>query len=249
MREHVITSATFFQSALYVNSRDMTPDLCETLLLLSTGHLFGLYNPNQVADALGISKAKLYRDLKDVSLYQWKSLLVGIPSTIAIEAIRQTESKSAATRSRRCITISVDDTNDPRKDIDAEEFIDPNFGEVIGCDTLVVNRTLLVGNPERGHALIKANGDKINITARNRKHSDNFLSISVSDSDVSLELAEFTTGNRLLMTVNESSAVYSALETKDFEEFRRIITMGLFSDKAKFRIEDKNGEKVISTTD
>ena len=135
------------------------------------------------------------------------------------------------------------------KGADAEEFIDPNFGEVIGCDTLIVNGMLLVGNPERGHALIKANGDKINITARNRKHSDNFLSISVSDSDVSLELAEFTTGNRLLMAVNESSAVYSALETKDYEEFRRIITMGLYSDKAKFRIEDKNGEKVISTTD
>ena len=135
------------------------------------------------------------------------------------------------------------------KDVDAEEFIDPNFGEVIGCDTLVVSRAFLVGNPERGHVLIKANGDKINITARNRKHSDNFLSISVSDSDVSLELAEFATGNRLLMTVNGSSAVYSALETKDYEKFRRIITMGLYSDKAKFRIEDKNGEKVISTTD
>ena len=114
MREHVITSAAFFQSALYANSRDMTPALSETLLLLSTGHLFGLYNPNQVADALGVSKAKLYRDLKDVSLYQWKSLLVGITSSIAIEAIRESESKSASTRSRRCITISVDDTNDSR---------------------------------------------------------------------------------------------------------------------------------------
>ena len=92
----------------------MTPALCETLLLLSTGHLFGLYNPNQVADALGLSKAKLYRDLKDVSLYQWKSLLLSITSTIAIEEIRQSEVKSAATRSRRCITISVDDTNDSR---------------------------------------------------------------------------------------------------------------------------------------
>ena len=96
----VITA--FFQSALYANSRDMTPELSETLLLLSTGHLFGLYNP---ADALGVSKAKLYRDLKDVSLYQWKSLLVGITSSIAIEAIRESES-SASTRSRRCITIS-----------------------------------------------------------------------------------------------------------------------------------------------
>ena len=49
-----------------------------------------------------------------MSLYQWKSLLVGITSSIAIEAIRESESKSASTRSRRCITISVDDTNDSR---------------------------------------------------------------------------------------------------------------------------------------
>ena len=37
MQEHVITSAAFFQSALYANSRDMMPELSETLLLLSTG--------------------------------------------------------------------------------------------------------------------------------------------------------------------------------------------------------------------
>ena len=114
MREHIITSAAFFQSALYANYRDMTPELAETLLLLSTGHLFGLYNPNQVADALSISKNRLYRDLQDMSLYQWKSLLIGITSTLAIEAIRETQSKSASTQSRRCITISVDDTNDQR---------------------------------------------------------------------------------------------------------------------------------------
>ena len=35
MREHLITSAAFFQSALYASSRDMTPELAETLLLLS----------------------------------------------------------------------------------------------------------------------------------------------------------------------------------------------------------------------
>ena len=74
MREHIITSAAFFQSALYANSREMMPELSETLLLLSTGHLFGLYNPNQVADALGVSKNKRYRDLKEMSPYQWKSL-------------------------------------------------------------------------------------------------------------------------------------------------------------------------------
>lgn len=114
MREHLTTSMAFFQSALFANVRDMTPGLSETLLLLSMGHLFGLYNPNQVAEALGISKNKRYRDLKGMSLYQWKSVLVKLTSTIAIEEMRQTQLKSASTRSRRCITISVDDTNDPR---------------------------------------------------------------------------------------------------------------------------------------
>ena len=51
----------YFQILLFSNFRKMTTQLRETLLLLSTGHLFGLYNPNQVADALTIPKATLYR--------------------------------------------------------------------------------------------------------------------------------------------------------------------------------------------
>ena len=113
MRHHIIRTAAFFQSAFYANARKMTSELAETLLLLSTGHLFGLYNPNQVAEALSVWKNKRYRDLKALSLYQWKTLLVRLASTLAIEAIREAQVKSAATRSRRCITISVDDTNDP----------------------------------------------------------------------------------------------------------------------------------------
>ena len=58
-----------FQVLLYSCFRRLTSKLVETLLLLSTGHLFGLYNPNQVADVLAIPKAKLYRHLKDFSLY------------------------------------------------------------------------------------------------------------------------------------------------------------------------------------
>ena len=38
MQQHIITSAAFFQSALYANSQEMTPEVSETLLLLSTGH-------------------------------------------------------------------------------------------------------------------------------------------------------------------------------------------------------------------
>ena len=49
MREHLIRSAKFFQSVLYANFRDMTPELSETLLGLSTGHLFGLYNRDRKA--------------------------------------------------------------------------------------------------------------------------------------------------------------------------------------------------------
>ncbi|MCG9127377.1 transposase [Candidatus Poribacteria bacterium] len=60
---------------------------------------------------MSIPKANLYRHLKGFSVYQWKSLLVRIGCSIAIQEIRETESKSASTKSRRCITISVDDTN------------------------------------------------------------------------------------------------------------------------------------------
>lgn len=70
MQEHIIKSAKFFQSALYSVCRDMMPDLCEILLLLLTEHLFGLYNPHQIVDALELSKAKLYRAVKEVSFYR-----------------------------------------------------------------------------------------------------------------------------------------------------------------------------------
>ena len=40
--------------------------------------------------------------------------IIAYRGSIAIREIRDTESKSASTKSRRCITISVDDTNDPR---------------------------------------------------------------------------------------------------------------------------------------
>ena len=70
MQQHIIRPAAFFQSDLYANAWKMTLELSETLLLLSIGPLFGLYNPNQVAGALGISKNRGYQDLKAMSLYQ-----------------------------------------------------------------------------------------------------------------------------------------------------------------------------------
>ena len=83
-------------------------------MLLSLCHLFGLYNPNQVSDALFIPKASLYRHLNAVSLYQWQHLFVRIGCCVALQEIRDAELKSALTRSRKCPTISVDDTHNAR---------------------------------------------------------------------------------------------------------------------------------------
>ena len=44
MPQYVTKSVMFFQALLFSNFRKMTSPLQEVLLLLSTGHLFGLYN-------------------------------------------------------------------------------------------------------------------------------------------------------------------------------------------------------------
>ena len=63
MRDHLIKSTIFFQDLLSSYFQRMTQQVVETLLLLGIWHLFGLYNPNQVADALRLPKAGLYRRL------------------------------------------------------------------------------------------------------------------------------------------------------------------------------------------
>ena len=111
MHHQIIKSAKFFQHLLYSRFRGIKSKIVDTGLLLSICHLFGLYNPNQIADALPLPKAGLYRDLHAVSLYHWKCLNVRLGCASALELIKDTEAKSAATQSRRRITISVDDSN------------------------------------------------------------------------------------------------------------------------------------------
>lgn len=114
MRDHLITSTTFFQHLLCSYFQRITSQVVETLLVLSVCHLFGLYNPNQVADALKLPKARLYRRIGSLSLYHAKSLNLRLGCAMSLDFIKDAESKSASTQSRRCITISVDDTNLPR---------------------------------------------------------------------------------------------------------------------------------------
>ena len=115
MRHKIIKSTIFFQDLFSSYFRRMRQQIIETLLLLCVCHLFGLYNPNQVADALKLPKARLYRNLGNpLSLYHSKCLNLRLGCAMAIDFIKDTESKSASTQSRRCITVSVDDTNLPR---------------------------------------------------------------------------------------------------------------------------------------
>ena len=114
MRHKIIKSTIFFQDLFSSYFRRMRQQIIETLLLLCVCHLFGLYNPNQVADALKLPKARLYRNLSSLSLYHSKCLNLRLGCAMAIDFIKDTESKSASTQSRRCITVSVDDTNLPR---------------------------------------------------------------------------------------------------------------------------------------
>ena len=82
----------------------------EVIMMLVAGNLMGFYNPNQLADYLGLNKTELYRRIKDWSVYQWKRMLMIVGCEYALSAIRDSLSKSDATKSRRRITLSVDDT-------------------------------------------------------------------------------------------------------------------------------------------
>ena len=80
------------------------------LTRLIVGHLFGLYNLNQLSHALEIPKSGLYHHLSQWSLSQWKRLLLEIGCHPAYNRIEKIESMSLATQSRHRMTLAVDDT-------------------------------------------------------------------------------------------------------------------------------------------
>jgi len=82
----------------------------EVLLALALAHLFGFYNPKQLADFLDIPPQQLYKHLKDWSLYYLKSMLVRFMITQAVEHLKPVLQKSAATQSRAGVTLSVDNS-------------------------------------------------------------------------------------------------------------------------------------------
>ena len=82
----------------------------ETLMVLAVAHLFGFYNPKQLADFLEVPHQQFYTVLKEWSVYQVKKMLLRFMVKQAAEKLKPMMSKSAATRSRAGTTLSIDNS-------------------------------------------------------------------------------------------------------------------------------------------
>jgi hypothetical protein len=82
----------------------------EVLMALAFAHLFGFYNPKQLADFLNIPHQKFYAHLKDWSLYYLKEMLMCFMIKQAVEELKPVCGKSAATQSRAGMTLSIDNS-------------------------------------------------------------------------------------------------------------------------------------------
>jgi hypothetical protein len=82
----------------------------EVLMAWALAHLFGCYNPKQLADFLGVPHQKLYALLKDLSLYYLQEILIRFLIKQAVEELKPVLGKSAATQSRAGMTLSIDNS-------------------------------------------------------------------------------------------------------------------------------------------
>ncbi len=82
----------------------------ETLMVLAVAHVFGFYNPKQLADFLEVPHQQFYTVLKEWSVYQVKKMLLRFMVKQAAEKLKPVMSKSAATRSRAGTTLSIDNS-------------------------------------------------------------------------------------------------------------------------------------------
>jgi hypothetical protein len=93
----------------------------EVLMVLAIAHLFGFYNPKQLADFLDVPHQKFYAELKEWSVYHVKKMLLRFMVQQAVENLKPVLSKSAATRSRAGMSLSIDNS------------VMDRFGKLIRC--------------------------------------------------------------------------------------------------------------------
>jgi hypothetical protein len=88
----------------------LLPQPFQTLMFLERSHLFGYYNPKQLADYLNISHQRLYEHLKEFSLYSLKKMRLQFMVSLAASLLRPLIEKSSATISRAGVSLSVDNS-------------------------------------------------------------------------------------------------------------------------------------------
>jgi hypothetical protein len=131
---------TWFVSHFQHEFRKSNPIAFEIILVLAFAHLFGYYNPKQLADFLDIPHQQLYSHLKDWSLYHLKKMLISFMVKQAAEELGPTLAKSDATRSRAGMTLSIDNSVIDR----LGKFLRCNWSWYSGrCKKVVLGQDLL----------------------------------------------------------------------------------------------------------
>jgi hypothetical protein len=79
-------------------------------MVLAVAHVFGCYNPKQLADCLEVPPQQFSTELQDWSVYQVKKMLRRFLVKQAAEKRKPVMSQSATTRSRAGTTLSIDNS-------------------------------------------------------------------------------------------------------------------------------------------
>jgi hypothetical protein len=98
----------WFFAIFHQEFRKHNPIACEVLIVLAVAHLFGFSNPKQLADFLEVSPQRFYAELKAWSVYHVKKMLLRFMVKQAAEQLNPIMNKSAATRSRAGMSLSID---------------------------------------------------------------------------------------------------------------------------------------------
>ena len=100
----------WFFTLFHHEFRKNNPIAFEVLIVLAVAHVFGFYNPKQLADFLEVPHQQFYTELKDWSVYHVKKMLLRFMVKQAAEKLKAVMSQSAATRSRAGTTLSIDNS-------------------------------------------------------------------------------------------------------------------------------------------
>jgi hypothetical protein len=111
----------WFFAIFHHEFRKNNPIAFEVLMVLAVANLFGFYNPKQLADFLDVPHQQFYTELKDWSVYHVKKMLLRFMVKQAAEKLKPVMGKSAATRSRAGMSLSIDNS------------VMDRFGKLIRC--------------------------------------------------------------------------------------------------------------------